>query len=434
MKKYLFTFCLLATFTFQTNAQEWDSQAPEYLIAESSTNAINNVKVGIGTAMPTNILHTKGQIRFEGLANNNSYPYVLVSAGNGIIRKRHINNLITQDWHLNGNNGVTSSNFIGTINDQAFRIRTNNQRRMTVESDGKVNIFANPNSPNTGRSLLNVYSDENTAYDSLTYLDGLYLFNESTDTTNSKGNSVVFGARSSQGGNSYARAAISGVYSIDSTGTDIDDNMDIVFQNEYAPSNRMRESMRITSRGYVGIGVDAPESLLHTDGEVRFENLPTTNNAVNFIGIDADNRLVITNCQCDNSGSSSSSVSQDEIKALKERTVALENLIDQLINEKKESQTFSPSSDDNTFISLAQNSPNPFRGSTSIEYSLPQSVENAYLSINNMNGQQISKVELTQRGDGSITLNTDQLKNGLYSYSLVVDNKLIDTKKMVLVE
>jgi hypothetical protein len=43
-------------------------------------------------------------------------------------------------WTLNGNNNVTTSNFIGPKNNADFKIRTNNIERMTVEANGNIGI------------------------------------------------------------------------------------------------------------------------------------------------------------------------------------------------------------------------------------------------------------------------------------------------------
>ncbi|MBL7923447.1 MAG: tail fiber domain-containing protein [Bacteroidia bacterium] len=43
-------------------------------------------------------------------------------------------------WLLNGNAGTTSTNFIGTTDAKALKIKTNNQTRMTITSSGKIGI------------------------------------------------------------------------------------------------------------------------------------------------------------------------------------------------------------------------------------------------------------------------------------------------------
>jgi hypothetical protein len=48
-----------------------------------------------------------------------------------------------------------------------------------------------------------------------------------------------------------------------------------------------------------------------------------------------------------------------------------------------------------------------------------------------MYGNEVKKLAITEKGFGKIEANTEKLANGIYSYSLVVSGKIIDTKKMV---
>lgn len=84
---------------------------------------------------------------------------------------------------------------------------------------------------------------------------------------------------------------------------------------------------------------------------------------------------------------------------------------------------------------LKQNAPNPFSENTSIEYVLPRATfSNAFLQITNMQGAVIRKVNLPQEaGPGIVNIRAKELAAGEYVYSLVIDGRVIDTKKMILV-
>lgn len=82
--------------------------------------------------------------------------------------------------------------------------------------------------------------------------------------------------------------------------------------------------------------------------------------------------------------------------------------------------------------SLKQNKPNPFNSETIISYSLPESVTNAQLYVYNMQGRQISKYELTERGNCSLTISASEFEAGMYIYTLIADGKEIDSKRMIL--
>jgi hypothetical protein len=81
---------------------------------------------------------------------------------------------------------------------------------------------------------------------------------------------------------------------------------------------------------------------------------------------------------------------------------------------------------------LEQNQPNPTTQSTTIKYFVPAQVSTAVIKITNENGQELKSINLPQKNNGQITLQTSHLLNGTYFYSLITDGKTIDTKKMVI--
>jgi hypothetical protein len=83
---------------------------------------------------------------------------------------------------------------------------------------------------------------------------------------------------------------------------------------------------------------------------------------------------------------------------------------------------------------LKQNSPNPFNKETTISYYLPESINNATIYIYNMQGYQIKSIPIFSKGNGSIQINASELQAGIYFYTLIIDGKEIDTKKMILTE
>ncbi len=49
-----------------------------------------------------------------------------------------------------------------------------------------------------------------------------------------------------------------------------------------------------------------------------------------------------------------------------------------------------------------------------------------------MTGKQIDKQTISERGNVSLMLNNEKLNSGMYLYSLIVDGKIIDTKRMIV--
>jgi hypothetical protein len=83
---------------------------------------------------------------------------------------------------------------------------------------------------------------------------------------------------------------------------------------------------------------------------------------------------------------------------------------------------------------LNQNAPNPFSQSTNIGYYLPETVQNATLYIYDMNGVQIKSNPIVSKGNGSITINGNELRAGMYLYTLVADGQEVATKRMILTQ
>ena len=79
---------------------------------------------------------------------------------------------------------------------------------------------------------------------------------------------------------------------------------------------------------------------------------------------------------------------------------------------------------------LKQNAPNPFNTETVINFQLPQNFQSAMLVINDQRGNQIRTYTL--KTNAPVTVKAGELASGSYSYSLIVDGVVVDTKQMIL--
>ncbi|HAH23459.1 MAG TPA: hypothetical protein DCL77_06845 [Prolixibacteraceae bacterium] len=126
------------------------------------------------------------------------------------------------------------------------------------------------------------------------------------------------------------------------------------------------------------------------------------------------------------------------VEAIKEQHKIIDELKTKIDGNSDKLKSAQISTDINSvrssIASLSQNAPNPFDQSTEIAYYLPESTQNAVLSIYNMNGNQLKKYVIDQMGQGTITINASELKSGMYLYSLIADGKEIDTKRMIITE
>ncbi len=78
--------------------------------------------------------------------------------------------------------------------------------------------------------------------------------------------------------------------------------------------------------------------------------------------------------------------------------------------------------------------PNPFNEDTKISMYVPKNSNSAQLCIYNNHGQQIKSHVITTTGVQTITINGSDLPPGLYYYTLIIDNTIVDTKKMILLQ
>lgn len=81
---------------------------------------------------------------------------------------------------------------------------------------------------------------------------------------------------------------------------------------------------------------------------------------------------------------------------------------------------------------LQDNIPNPFNSETVIKYYIPKSITSAYIYIYDLQGKEMKSVVLEQKGNGYIIINSSELYAGMFVYTLIVDNKIIDSKRMIL--
>ena len=84
--------------------------------------------------------------------------------------------------------------------------------------------------------------------------------------------------------------------------------------------------------------------------------------------------------------------------------------------------------------SLSNNVPNPFSSVTSVKMVVPSSAKNALLCIYDMSGKQIRQNIIADRGEVTFSVTSDGLGAGMYLYSLIIDGKLIETRRMIITQ
>ena len=80
---------------------------------------------------------------------------------------------------------------------------------------------------------------------------------------------------------------------------------------------------------------------------------------------------------------------------------------------------------------LYQNTPNPFKEQTTIRFSLADDARDASICIFDMTGKMLKKSPISL-GETSVTVNGWELGEGMFLYTLLVNGREIDTKRMII--
>jgi hypothetical protein len=116
------------------------------------------------------------------------------------------------------------------------------------------------------------------------------------------------------------------------------------------------------------------------------------------------------------------------LKVVQQQQTEIENLKQQRNNAPARTTDNST----NRNAELFQNAPNPFSENSEIGFYLPENVKNAMLCVYDMNGRQLSQTVIKERGNSTFVINGRSYGAGMYLYSLIADNQVIDTKRMIL--
>jgi hypothetical protein len=332
----------------------------------------------------------------------------------------------SQSWLLTGNAGTTpGTDFLGTTDAQRLVFKTNGVEHMTILTNGNVGIGTS--TPTLPLQIVSNLADQflrlsgNTP--SIQFIDSPAAFNRLGK----------LGYCSSS--NELVAGSVAGDFvlqNLDSTGS-------MIFGTNATVFNGI-ERMRITAAGYVGLATASPNAKFDVDcspvtgktnpSNIRFRNLESGSGSI--LVIDSNGYVYRAS-----SGASAAVPAtplttdlQSQIEDLKNQVQELRSLLASKVpltaaeakQLRNESATW-----------LGDNFPNPAAGTTTIGYSLPSQVGAAMCQVYSLDGKQVATIVLNpSAGQGQVQFATGKLSSGIYIYSLVVDGKLVDTKKMVV--
>jgi uncharacterized FlaG/YvyC family protein len=201
----------------------------------------------------------------------------------------------------------------------------------------------------------------------------------------------------------------------------------------FATGSSTTEAFRVSGNGDVGIGTTSPTAKLHTDGNVRFQNLPSGTG--NILVVDGDGNVYVSSqtARIATQPEVSGTEKNDEITALKNKIEKLEAALEKL------QQQFS-STNGNIEINTADVrnfqldvNPNPAKSGTTIRYSYPTGSNTAFVNITDLSGKLIKRIDIKKSNKSSINFSLEDVasSSGIYIYTLEVNNKVVMSKKVV---
>jgi len=367
-------------------------------------------KVGIGTNAPSAKLHVNGTLRFQGLANNNTFTKLLAIDANGNVSWRDVSTISGgSGWSLTGNSGtIPSTNFIGTKDNQRLVFRTNNVERMTIITNGHVGI--NNSAPSRLLSLQGTNISENAEIVVKQISGstlGAYLTLDNT----------------ANGGKYWSIGSTGSLNSPGVTGA-------LEFY-ELGFGTRMM----IDKDGKVGIGIGngvLPTANLHAKGTVRFEGL--TSGSGSPLVIDANGNLHVgsgSGLQGTTTTSLQTTDAANQLSDLKKLISIMQLQIDNLSNQITLLKTNSTNQ-----IMVNKNDlsilPNPSKGNTIIQYAVKDMSKDYSIKIYDLSGRVIKTYSLSKgQSKGSVNISSNELRSGVYGVSLLSQSEVIQNKFLI---
>ncbi|MEC7754122.1 MAG: tail fiber domain-containing protein [Bacteroidota bacterium] len=120
------------------------------------------------------------------------------------------------------------------------------------------------------------------------------------------------------------------------------------------------------------------------------------------------------------------------VEALKEQQVQITELSNLILAMSKEGQSIK-NKDESDGLIFSTNYPNPFSDETNVDFLIPANIHNATLALYDGDGNVIMEKEIKARNKReSIIIEKGNMKSGVYFYTLLLDGKVYDTKKMIV--
>lgn len=442
----------------------------------------NDGKIGIGTSGPVETLDINGTARIRTIANDNTQTRLLVSDTNGKVFWRAVstivggdnlgNHSVNQDLSPSVNNVYSLGNLGNGFKNIYFtgKIHYNGQPFLSTSGQNSfIGLSSGLNTTGVNNTFIgyqagfantsgerNVYVGTMSGMNALTGNDNVSIgYQAAAFAANSQG--CIFIGRGANGNDNLTNAVAIGNDSyVDITNAFILGNSStrvgilnnsptyaLHVQNAYCDGNTWFDvSDKNLKSNFARIGND--ESILSKVMElpVQYWKYNADSSGARHIGPTSQDFHKVFKlggneksiASVDQFGISIAAIQElnKKTEALSEKLNEQQEVISSLLSALSQNKGEEISTEEE--VILHQNVPNPFDQSTQIRMNIPQKVLTANLYIYDLQGRQMGKSTIQQRGEVIHTVEGKTLKAGLYLYTLIADGKPVGIKRMILTE
>ncbi|MGQ3012812.1 MAG: tail fiber domain-containing protein [Flavobacteriales bacterium] len=376
-------------------------------------------KVGIGIQNPSAKLHVNGDMRIASLAGTGTR--MVITDANGLLSSQALPALTNQTLSFGGTNlSISDGNTVSLAPlMQTLSLSGNN---LSISGGNAVSLVSFKDNLGNHTATTNLLMNNNGVHgiNYLRFNSGQELNAYSTGGIYTNSNFGVGGAPSS----GYNLQVYGSIY----CSTTLTEGSDKRFKQNIVPIGNALSVIRRLSGVTYRFKKDDFEAFRFDDKEHSgFIAQDMQNVLPHLVSIGDDGYLSIRYTGIIPYLSEGIKEQQDIIEQQNLRIEKLEEQVRVLMNAGRV-----PDTEQSVEAQLFQNEPNPFGESTRIRCLLPEGTMEARMVFYSIAGVKLKEIPLAGAGEHTVVVSSGELSADIYVYSLIVNGKLADTKKMIV--